>query len=68
MTETHVPDLWLESPLGAKVFALEAQLLQDELADVFGFEMLQIGRWGDTGRLCAGERRKPAGRRRSGSE
>jgi len=56
MTETHVPDLWLESPLGAKVFALEAQLLQDELADVFGFEMLQIGRWGDTGRLCAGAR------------
>jgi SAM-dependent methyltransferase len=56
MNETYVPDLWLNSPLGAKVFALETQLLQDELGDVFGFELLQIGRWGDADRLCAGAR------------
>jgi SAM-dependent methyltransferase len=56
MNETHVADRWLESPLGATVLALEAHLLQDELADVFGFELLQIGRWGQAGLLCTGAR------------
>src|SRR3954453_19060267 len=56
MTETYVPDLWLDSPLGAKILALETCLLQDELADVFGFELLQIGRWGQAGLLCEGAR------------
>jgi ribonuclease HI len=56
MTETQVADRWLQTPLGAKVLALETSLLQDELADVFGFEMLQIGRWGDGGRLCEAAR------------
>ena len=56
MTVNHVADRWLQSPLGAKVLALETRLLQDELADVFGFEMLQIGRWGDAGHLCEGAR------------
>ena len=46
MTANPVADRWLESPLGAGVFALETRLLQDELADVVGFELLQIGRWG----------------------
>ena len=56
MNLTEAADRWLESPLGAAVFALETALLQDELADVVGFELLQIGRWGDSTRLCAGAR------------
>jgi SAM-dependent methyltransferase len=53
-----VPPLhrWLETPLGEAVVAREAALLQDALADVFGFEMLQIGSWGEAGRLVAGAR------------
>jgi SAM-dependent methyltransferase len=47
---------WLETPLGESVVAREAALLQDALADVFGFEMLQIGSWGAAGRLVAGAR------------
>jgi SAM-dependent methyltransferase len=56
MTETHVADRWLESPLGAAVLALEQRLLQDPLADIVGFELLQVGRWGDMARLCAAAR------------
>jgi len=47
---------WLDSPLGEAVVAREAALLQDELSDVFGFELLQIGSWGSTGRLVAAAR------------
>lgn len=49
-------DRWLETPLGRAVLDLEARLLRDELADVVGFELLQIGRWGDGVDLCAGAR------------
>ena len=49
-------DRWLQSPLGAAVLNLETALLQDELADVVGFELLQVGRWGDSTALCAGAR------------
>ena len=35
---------------------LETRLLQDALADVVGFELLQIGEWGDPARLCAAAR------------
>ena len=56
MTANPVADRWLESPLGAAVLALETRLLQDELADVVGFELLQIGRWGEAARLCAAAR------------
>jgi SAM-dependent methyltransferase len=56
MDAAAAADRWLESPLGAAVFALEARLLQDELADVVGFELLQIGRWGDSTQLCQGAR------------
>lgn len=56
MTLAPDADRWLESPLGAAVFALESSLLQDELADVVGFQLLQVGQWGDTARLCAGAR------------
>lgn len=56
MTANPVADQWLESPLGAAVLALETRLLQDELADVVGFELLQIGCWGDPARLCEAAR------------
>lgn len=51
-----VPDPWLEGPLGADVLELEAQVLQDALADVFGFEMLQVGRWGAAAESSAAAR------------
>ncbi len=41
-----VPQAWLATPLGAAVLELEAQVLTDALADVFGFELLQLGAWG----------------------
>jgi len=37
---------WLESPLGSAVLAAERAVLQEELGDVFGFELLQVGAWG----------------------
>jgi Methylase involved in ubiquinone/menaquinone biosynthesis len=49
-------DRWLESPLGAAVLELETRLLQHELSDVVGFELLQVGQWGDADVLCAGAR------------
>jgi SAM-dependent methyltransferase len=47
---------WLASPLGRTVLAFESRVLQDALADVFGFEMLQIGRWGEGLELSASAR------------
>lgn len=47
---------WLDTALGAAVLELEAQVLADALADVFGFELLQIGTWGRQRDLCAGAR------------
>ncbi len=47
---------WLVTPLGAALLELEKQLLADALADVFGFELLQIGSWGDGMDLCSGAR------------
>lgn len=56
MDQATAADRWLESPLGAAVFALETHLLERELADVVGFELLQVGRWGDCAQLCQGAR------------
>ncbi len=47
---------WLRSPLGAALLADEARQLSEVLAGVFGFQLLQIGRWGDEGELLAGAR------------
>jgi SAM-dependent methyltransferase len=47
---------WLETPLGATVLELEARVLQEAFADVFGFELLQLGSWGPADALCAGAR------------
>ena len=45
MTDVSVP-AWLETPLGAAVLELETRVLADALADVFGFELVQLGCWG----------------------
>ena len=56
MNLTDAADHWLDSPLGAAVLDLETRLLHEELADVVGFELLQVGRWGDAAALCSGAR------------
>jgi SAM-dependent methyltransferase len=47
------PQAWLDTPLGAAVLELEARVMADALADVFGFELLQLGCWGVHGEICA---------------
>jgi len=47
---------WLDAPLGASVLELEKQVFADALADVFGFELLQIGEWGHRDELAASAR------------
>jgi SAM-dependent methyltransferase len=47
---------WFESSLGSALLELEQQVLADALADVFGFELLQLGRWGAGVDLCAAAR------------
>ncbi len=44
---------WLRSPLGQRVYALERKLAAEALAQVFGWQMLQIGLWGDDDGLIA---------------
>lgn len=38
---------WLRSPLGARLYAIERRLVSEALAQVFGWQLLQIGLWGD---------------------
>jgi SAM-dependent methyltransferase len=47
--EPHILDRarWLNGALGQRVYALERKLLSDALAQVFGWQLLQIGAWGD---------------------
>ena len=47
---------WLATPLGSAVLAAERAVLQEELGDVFGFELLQIGAWGDGAELALAAR------------
>ena len=47
---------WWSSPLGRALLAAESELLGEALEDVFGWELLQIGAWGDTRELLAGSR------------
>jgi SAM-dependent methyltransferase len=44
---------WLDTPLGRRVVDLERDLMHDALADVFGFELLQVGAWGRGTELSA---------------
>jgi SAM-dependent methyltransferase len=58
MTSRPTPDLhaWLRTPLGQRVYALERKLASEALAQVFGWQMLQIGLWGDDDGLLADAR------------
>jgi SAM-dependent methyltransferase len=49
------PDLqsWLRSALGQRVYTLERKLAAEALAQVFGWQLLQIGLWGDDDGLLA---------------
>lgn len=47
---------WLATPLGAALLEVEQRVLADALADVFGFELLQVGEWGRGADLCAAAR------------
>ena len=47
---------WFDSSLGTALLELEQRVLADALADVFGFEMVQLGRWGSGAGLCAAAR------------
>ncbi len=47
---------WLDGPLGATVLELETRILSDALADVFGFELLQVGAWGHRDEIASSAR------------
>jgi SAM-dependent methyltransferase len=47
---------WLRGPLGQRVYALERKLVSEALAQVFGWQLLQIGLWGDDDGLIADAR------------
>ena len=47
---------WWESPLGRALLAAESELLSEALEDVFGWELLQVGAWGNARELLAGSR------------
>ncbi len=42
---------WLEGPVGRRLLALEEQIICDKLEQVFGFQLLQIGTWGESHRF-----------------
>jgi SAM-dependent methyltransferase len=47
---------WFAAPLGKAVLGVEAALVRKALDDVFGFEFLQLGAWGNGQALLAGAR------------
>lgn len=47
MHSTDALHAWLRSPLGERLYALERKLTGEALAQVFGWQLLQIGVWGD---------------------
>jgi SAM-dependent methyltransferase len=52
---------WLQSPVGQRVFALERKLVGEALQHVFGWQILQIGQWGDACGLLAEARTQRRG-------
>ena len=52
MMKAQVSD-WLASPPGCTLLDFESGVLAEALSDVVGFEMLQVGRWGEGARLAA---------------
>src|ERR687897_2607948 len=55
MTDELSPDLhsWLRGALGQRVYTLERKIASEALAQVFGWQLLQIGLWGDDDGLLA---------------
>src|SRR3569832_2047567 len=47
---------WWSGSLGRALLGAESELLGEALEDVFGWELLQVGAWGDTRELLAGSR------------
>src|SRR4029077_11506552 len=47
---------WWASRLGRALLAAESELLAAALEDVFGWELLQVGAWGNGRELLAGSR------------
>jgi SAM-dependent methyltransferase len=47
---------WLRTPLGRRLYALECKLAGEALAQVFGWQLLQIGLWGDDDGLISESR------------
>jgi SAM-dependent methyltransferase len=55
MTDDLGPNLhsWLRGALGQRVYARERKIVAEALAQVFGWQLLQIGLWGDDDGLLA---------------
>lgn len=47
---------WLESPPGRALLRAEAALMTEALDDCFGWELMQVGAWGEQRELVAGGR------------
>ncbi|NCW57919.1 MAG: methyltransferase domain-containing protein, partial [Gammaproteobacteria bacterium] len=47
---------WFSGPRGAALLALESALVGETLEDCFGWEMLQVGAWGEGRGLLRGAR------------
>lgn len=47
---------WLRAPLGVRLYTLERKLVSEALAQVFGWQLLQIGLWGEDDALIADAR------------
>ena len=53
-TTSAAVDSWLGSGLGKAVLQAEAELMVEALDDVFGWELLQLGLWGQRESLLTG--------------
>jgi SAM-dependent methyltransferase len=53
-TASAAIDSWLASGLGKAVLQAESELMSEALDDVFGWELLQLGTWGESEGLLAG--------------
>lgn len=47
---------WLRTPLGSRLYALECKQVSEALQQVFGWQLLQIGFWGEDAALIADAR------------
>ena len=47
---------WWHGALGRALLSAESELIAEALEDVFGWELLQVGAWGDSRELLAGSR------------